>query len=162
MIWRGDRWLETTFTQVEPFARTIIVLGGLLAAGAYALMWNAGRPGFWAALSVAAAVLHGLLAYGALRHSLPDTSWGLISLGLAVPYLVAAERLARWRLSMAGATEALGFAAVGVAFFIAAATVVPGSEVVAGGTSGVAFGDGEGEHATSTNETASNLRMPRS
>ncbi len=121
MIWRGDRWLDTAFTQVEPFARTIIVLGGLLAAGAYALMWNAGRPGFWAALSAAAAILHGLLAYGALRQSLPDTSWGLISLGLAVPYLVAAERLARWRLSMAGATEALGFVAVGVAFFIAAA-----------------------------------------
>lgn len=121
MIWRGDRWFDTAFQQVEPFARTIGIMGGLLAAGAYALMWNAGRPGFWAAVSVAAASLHLLLAYGALRHGLPDTTWGLISLGLAVPYLIGAERLARWRLQMPGATEALGFVAVGVAFFVAAA-----------------------------------------
>ncbi len=121
MIWRGDRWFETAFQQVEPFAWTIGIMGGLLAAGAYALMWNAGRPGFWAAVSVSAAALHLLLAYGALRQSLPDTTWGLISLGLAVPYLIGAERLARWRLQMPGATEALGFVAVGVAFFVAAA-----------------------------------------
>jgi uncharacterized membrane protein len=96
-------------------------MGGLLAGGAYALMWNAGRPGFWAALSATAAFLHLLLAYGALHRALPDTSWGAISLGLAVPYLAASERLVRWRLQMAGATEALGFVAVGVAFFVAAA-----------------------------------------
>jgi uncharacterized membrane protein len=121
MIWRGDRWFETTFAQVEPFARTIAVMGGLLAGGTYALLWNAGRPGFWAGLSAAAAFLHLLLAYGALRNSLPDASWGAISLALAVPYLIAAERLVRWRMAMAGATEALGFVAVGAAFFIAAA-----------------------------------------
>ncbi|HKU94956.1 MAG TPA: DUF2339 domain-containing protein, partial [Vineibacter sp.] len=121
MIWRGDRWFDTAFQQIEPFARTIVIIGGLLAAGAYALMWNAGRPGFWAALSAGGAALHLLLAYGALRSGLPDATWGLISLGLAVPYLIGAERLARWRLQMPGATEALGFMAVGVAFFIAAA-----------------------------------------
>jgi uncharacterized membrane protein len=121
MIWRGERWFDTAFLEAGPFAHTIIAMGGLLAAGAWALMWNAGRPGFWAALSVHASFLHLLLAYGALRQHLPDASWGLISLGLAVPYLVAAERLARWRLAMAGATEALGFLAVGVAFFVAAA-----------------------------------------
>ena len=34
-----------------------ILLGGFYAAGAFALLWNAGRPGFWAALSVAAALV---------------------------------------------------------------------------------------------------------
>ena len=51
----------------------------------------------------------------------PDTPWGLISIALAVPFLVGAERLARWRDSMPGATEALGYCAAGVAFFIAVA-----------------------------------------
>ncbi len=47
--------------------------------------------------------------------------WGLISIGLAAPFLVGAERLVRWRETMPGATEALGFLAAGVAFFIGAA-----------------------------------------
>ena len=121
LIWRTDRGMPVDAADFGRFASTIAVMGGLLAAGAYALMWNAGRPGFWAALSTAAAFLHLALAYAMLRRNLPDTSWGVISLGLAVPYLVAAERLARWRQHMAGATEALGFAAVGVALFVAAA-----------------------------------------
>ncbi|HJQ61119.1 MAG TPA: DUF2339 domain-containing protein [Vineibacter sp.] len=121
LIWRGDRWFDPSFGQAEPFWHTIAVIGFLLAAGAYALMWNAGRPGFWAALSAAAAFLHLLVAYGALRTRLPDASWGLISLALAVPYLAAAERLVRWRTTMAGGTEALGFAATGVVLFVAAA-----------------------------------------
>jgi uncharacterized membrane protein len=121
LIWRGDRWFDPVFAQAEPFWHTIAIMGGLLAVGAYGLMWNAGRPGFWAALSAAAAFLHLLLAYGALRSRMPDASWGLISLALALPYLAAAERLVRWRSSMAGSTEALGFVATGAAFFIAAA-----------------------------------------
>ncbi|MCW5698205.1 MAG: DUF2339 domain-containing protein, partial [Bauldia sp.] len=51
----------------------------------------------------------------------PGTPWGLISIGLAAPFLVAAERLVRWRTRMTGATEALGFLAAGVSFFIATA-----------------------------------------
>lgn len=39
---------------------------------------------------------------------------------------------------------------------------VAGSEVVGGGTSGVPFGEGEGEHATSTSGRASDLRIGRS
>ena len=110
-----------TFVEQVKFAEAIAVVGGLIAAGALALLWNAGRPGFWAALSVATAALHFVLAYAALRHHLPDTTWGAISLGLALPFLVASERLAAWRTRMPGATEALGFVAVGVAFFVAAA-----------------------------------------
>jgi uncharacterized membrane protein len=108
--WNADR-----------FAWLTILLGGVYAAGAFALMWNAGRPGFWAALSVATALAHFLLCWYVLRLTSTGTPWGFISLGLAVPFLVGAERLVRWRESMPGATEALGFLAAGVSFFIAAA-----------------------------------------
>ena len=37
----------------ERFAWLTILFGGLYSASAFALLWNAGRPGFWAALSVA-------------------------------------------------------------------------------------------------------------
>jgi uncharacterized membrane protein len=108
--WNGDR-----------FAWMAILFGTGYSAGAFALMWNAGRPGFWAALSVAAALAHFLLCWYVLRTTATGTPWGLISIGLAVPFLVGAERLARWRESMTGATEALGVLAAGVSFFIAVA-----------------------------------------
>ena len=101
------------------FAWLAVGFGGLYAAGAFALLWNAARPGFWAALSVAAALTHFLLSWYVLRGT--GGSWGLISIGLAAPFLVGAERLVRWRETMPGATEALGFLAAGVAFFIGAA-----------------------------------------
>jgi uncharacterized membrane protein len=72
-------------------------------------------------LSVAAALAHFLFCWWALRNAAGDMSWGLISIGLAAPFLVGAERLAHWRERMTGATEALGFLAAGVSFFIAAA-----------------------------------------
>jgi uncharacterized membrane protein len=99
----------------------VIAFGAFYAVGAFALMWNAARPGFWAALSVAAALSHFLFCWWALRFVASGTAWGLISIGLAAPFLVGAERLAHWRTRMTGATEALGFLAAGVSFFIAAA-----------------------------------------
>lgn len=108
-------WDETRFGWLA------VSFGGLYAAGAFALLWNAARPGFWAALSVAAALSHFLLAWYVLRNAATGTPWGLISIGLAAPFLVGAERLVRWRESMPGATEALGFLAAGVAFFVGAA-----------------------------------------
>ena len=111
----GSNW------EADRFAWLTILMGGIYAAGAFALMWNAGRPGFWAALSVGAALSHFLLCWYVLRFAVNGTPWGLISLGLAVPFLVGAERLVQWRGRMAGATEALGFLAAGVSFFIAAA-----------------------------------------
>lgn len=108
--WNDGRfgWLVTGF-------------GGLYAAAAFALLWNAPRPGFWAALSVSAALSHFLFAWYVMRGTTTGVPWGLISVGLAVPFLVGAERLTRWRGTMPGATEALGFLAVGVTFFIGAA-----------------------------------------
>jgi len=105
----------------DRFAWVAILFGGVYAAAAFALMWNAARPGFWAALSVAAALAHFLLCWYVLRGVASGAPWGLISIGLAVPFLVGAERLMHWRETMTGATEALGLLAVGVVFFIAAA-----------------------------------------
>lgn len=118
-------WAATRGTgadwDADRFAWLTILFGGFYAATAFALLWNAERPGFWAALSVAAAFAHFLLCWYVLRSTATGMPWGLISVGLAVPFLVGAERLARWRESMTGATEALGYLAAGVTFFIAAA-----------------------------------------
>jgi uncharacterized membrane protein len=120
-LWWGTMRVSGTGWDADRFAWTTILLGGFYAAGAFALLWNAARPGFWAALSVAAALAHFLLGWYVLRGVATATPWGLISIGLAVPFLVGAERLVRWRETMTGATEALGFLAAGVVFFITAA-----------------------------------------
>jgi uncharacterized membrane protein len=120
-LWWGTSRVTGTGWDADRFAWTTILLGGFYAAGAFALLWNAARPGFWAALSVAAALAHFLLCWYVLRGVATTTPWGLISIGLAVPFLVGAERLVRWRGTMTGATEALGVLAAGVVFFIAAA-----------------------------------------
>ena len=111
-------WLDG---HVDGLGTLTIAFGALYALGAFALMWNAARPGFWAALSVAAALAHFLFCWWTLRTVETGMPWGLISIGLAAPFLVGAERLAHWRERMTGATEALGFLAAGVSFFIAAA-----------------------------------------
>ena len=64
------------------FGWLVTMFGGLYAAAAFALLWNAARPGFWAALSVSAALSHFLLAWYVLRAT-PGVPWGLISVGLA-------------------------------------------------------------------------------
>lgn len=102
------------------FGWLVTGFGGLYAAAAFALLWNAARPGFWAALSVSAALSHFLFAWYVLRGT-PGIPWGLVSVGLAAPFLVGAERLTRWRGTMSGATEALGLLAAGVTFFVGAA-----------------------------------------
>jgi uncharacterized membrane protein len=119
-------WWSTTLGagpnwDVDRFTWAAVVFGGFYAAGAFALLWNAGRPGFWAALSVGTVFVHFLLCWYVLRNAVPGIPWGLISIGLAIPFLVGAERLTRWRESMPGGTEALGYLAVGVVFFVAAA-----------------------------------------
>jgi uncharacterized membrane protein len=108
----------------ERFEGMAALLGGLYAVGAFAMLWNAARPGFWAALAVGAAFAHFLLAWYVLRGIAGDMPWGLVSIGLAVPFLIGAERLSRWRGAMAGATEALGIMAAGVTLFVAFAIAV--------------------------------------
>lgn len=123
-LWWADVDSDGVAFDADRFATMAILFGALYAGGAFALMWNAGRPGFWAALSVAAALAHFLLCWRVLRGTTTGVPWGLISIGLAAPFLVGAERLVRWRESMPGATEALGFLAAGISFFIAAAVAL--------------------------------------
>ena len=118
--WLVARDIPTDWNETR-FGWLAVSFGALYAAGAFALLWNAPRPGYWAALSVVAALSHFLFAWYVLRGSAGGTPWGLISIGLAVPFLIGAERLVRWRETMPGAAEALGFLAAGVAFFIGAA-----------------------------------------
>ena len=120
-LWWGATRGAGAGWDADRFAWLTILFGGFYAAAAFALLWNAGRPGFWAALAVAAAFTHFLLCWYVLRSTVSGVPWGLISVGLAAPFLVGAERLARWLHSMTGATEALGYLAAGVTFFIAAA-----------------------------------------
>ena len=120
-LWWFLRIFPPNPAEVDAFARILLVMGGGFAVAAFALMWNAGRPGFWAGVTVGATLLHFLLGWYAMRLKLPDMPWSLVSLALALPFLAAAERLQRWRAAMPGATEALGVMAAGVTFFVALA-----------------------------------------
>lgn len=120
-MWWFARFAGPSAAEIDAFGLTLLVMGGGFAVAAFALMWNAGRPGFWAGVTVGATLLHFLLGWYALRGKFPGMPWSLLSLGLALPFLAAAERLQRWRGSMPGATEALGVMAAGVTFFVALA-----------------------------------------
>jgi len=120
-MWWFARIFPPGASEIEAFGPTLLVMGGGFAVAAFALMWNAGRPGFWAGVTVGATLLHFLLGWVTLGGKFPGMPWSLISLGLALPFLAAADRLARWRGTMPGATEALGVMAAGVSFFVAAA-----------------------------------------
>lgn len=120
-LWWFVRFGVPSAAEIDAFAPTLIVMGGGFAVAAFALLWNAGRPGFWAAVTVGATLGHFLLGWYTLRGTYPGMPWSLISLGLALPFLAGAERLARWRGTMPGATEALGVMAAGVSFFVALA-----------------------------------------
>ncbi|MGE0658717.1 MAG: DUF2339 domain-containing protein [Reyranellaceae bacterium] len=102
-------------------AITALVVAFAFSGSAYALMWNAARPGFWAALSAGAALLHFLAICAVLYRTGIGFAWGYASLALAAPFLLAASRVAFWRGRMQGADEALGMLAVGVTFFVSAA-----------------------------------------
>jgi uncharacterized membrane protein len=121
IFWWGIAQRDGEGWDAERFAWLSVLLGALYAGGAFALLWNAARPGFWAVMAVASALAHFLACWYVLRSTSPGVPWGLISIGLAAPFVVGAERLARWRDTMTGATEALGILAAGVVFFIAAA-----------------------------------------
>jgi hypothetical protein len=104
VLWWGSTGGIGSTWDAERFAWLTILFGGFYAASAFVLLWNAARPGFWAALSVAAVFTHFVFCWYVLRITATGTPWGLISVGLAAPFLVGAERLVRWRDTMAGGT----------------------------------------------------------
>ncbi|MGE0151483.1 MAG: DUF2339 domain-containing protein [Reyranellaceae bacterium] len=120
--WADDfRWLRPAGASPQGIAFTALVVAGAFSAAAYALMWNARRPGFWAALCAGGAFLHFLALCAALYKFDVGIKWGYASLLLAIPFLIGAERVAHWRERMAGGEAALGMLAVGITFFLSAA-----------------------------------------
>ena len=120
-LWWGIARGTGAAWDADRFAWVAILLGGFYAGRRLRAAVERGPAGFLggAVRRRGARSLSSLLVRAARRGR--GTPWGLISIGLAVPFLVGAERLARWRETMTGATEALGFLAAGVVFFIAAA-----------------------------------------
>jgi uncharacterized membrane protein len=120
--WAEDfKWLRPAGVTVQSIALTALIVAGVFSAAAYALLWNAKRPGFWAALSAGSAFAHFIAICAALYQFDIGLKWGYLSLLLAIPFLIGAERVAAWRERMEGGNEALGMLAVGVTFFISAA-----------------------------------------
>lgn len=120
--WAEDfRLLRPEGLTARGIALTALAVGGVFSAAAYALLWNARRPGFWAALSAGSAFLHFIVLCAALYKFDVGLSWGYLSLLLAIPFLLVSERVAAWRGRLQGGTEALGMLAVGVSFFVSAA-----------------------------------------
>lgn len=122
LAWAEDfRLLRPEGLTARGIALTALAVAGIFSAAAYALLWNARRPGFWAALSAGSAFLHFIALCAALYKFDVGLNWGYLSLLLAIPFLLVSERVAAWRGRMAGGTEALGMLAVGVSFFVSAA-----------------------------------------
>lgn len=102
-------------------AWTAVVVAGAMSVAAYVLLWNARRPGFWAALASGSAFLHFAVVCGSLFDRGIGLSWGYVSLLLSLAPLLGAVRVERWRNRMPGAEEALGMLAVGATLFLSAA-----------------------------------------
>ncbi|MDF3075213.1 MAG: putative rane protein, partial [Alphaproteobacteria bacterium] len=120
--WAQDfKWLRPADITAQGIAVTALIVAGVFSAAAYALLWNAKRPGFWAALSAGGAFVHFIAICAALYTFDVGLKWGYVSLLLAIPFLIAAQRVASWRERMAGGNEALGMLAVGITFFLSAA-----------------------------------------
>jgi uncharacterized membrane protein len=93
---------------VSRLALTAAIVGGIFAVGGFAGLWGARSPVRWALLSAAATGLYFIVAYARLRGHGGLPPWGLVSVALAGLHVLAAERVARYRLSHAGYNDALG------------------------------------------------------
>ena len=106
--------------QLEPFVTTTVLSVVLLGGGAFAALWGAARPAYWAAISTTAPLVLTAVAYWRVQGFAPNLFWGLAGLALAGPFLLAAERVARYRADPA-MKAALGAYAVGVVAAVALA-----------------------------------------
>lgn len=101
------------------FLWTALGFGLLLAGGAYLAHRGAAHPGRWASLSAASGLLLFLLAW-ASTHDDAGLSWGLLAMGLAALYLIAAMPVVR-RRDLPGTDAALAALAVATTTFISLA-----------------------------------------
>jgi uncharacterized membrane protein len=104
---------------VSKMALTAAAVGGLFATGGFVGQWGARSPMRWALLSAIATGLYLGAAYLRLNSYEGLPSWGLVSVILAGLHLLAAERVARYRLTHAGYNDALGAHALAVCGLLA-------------------------------------------
>ncbi len=97
------------------------LVGALLSAGGFGLLWGAARPERWSLLSALGGGAVLALAYWRLRGIDLLLPWSITCLGLSALHLVLAERLQRWRFQDVGYRRAFGVHVLACAGFIAAA-----------------------------------------
>ena len=83
--------------ELDRFFWTAACVGSFLALATYAALWKSGREGRWAALCAVSGIGTLLIAYLAGSLQERELSWGVVCLGLAVLYLLAAVPVARAR-----------------------------------------------------------------
>ncbi|HYG61968.1 MAG TPA: DUF2339 domain-containing protein, partial [Thermoanaerobaculia bacterium] len=102
------------------FLRTVLAFGALFAIGGYLAHRGAPRPGRWASLSAASAVVYFLLAWATTVQDV-DLPWGGLALGLAALYIVALLPVARQRRDHPHLDAPLAALAVAVTVFVSLA-----------------------------------------
>ena len=112
-------WWPFLPEDVSQMALTAAAIGGLFAAGGFVGQWGARSPMRWALLSAIATGLYLGAAYLRLNSYEGLPSWGLVSVILAGLHVLAAERVARYRLTHAGYNDALGAHALAVCGLLA-------------------------------------------
>jgi uncharacterized membrane protein len=93
--------------------------GGGFALAGYAALWRWRRPGLWATLSSASAIVFSLLTWGSVQEVI-EARWGVAPLVLAALFAVAAVPVVR-RRTLPGGEEALAALAVAATTFAALA-----------------------------------------
>jgi uncharacterized membrane protein len=120
IFWQWGPFLLLHRAETSRYALTALAIGGIVSLAAYAALWRAPRPGFWAALSVGSALLHFGVVCGVLFHADVGLGWGAIALLLALAFLVGAVPAGLVR-ARPGMDEAFGVLVVGVIAFVSAA-----------------------------------------
>lgn len=108
---------ELDVEEVGRFLLTAAALGALFAGGSYLASWRDEKPGQWGALSVMSGLFLFLIAVAATEGK-EERSWGVVALGIAALYLVAALPVARRRPALDPLLAAL---AVAVTAFVSLA-----------------------------------------
>ncbi len=122
-------WADRPDVALGGVRTTAFLFGGLVALGAYAVLWTVAKgAAHWAALASGAAAAYFLCAWSITRAAPPSVGWGVVALVLAVVWIAMTIPVAR-RLA-AGAADAepdrdarlaVAALAAGATFFISAA-----------------------------------------
>ncbi len=109
----GEVILPILPPQIESFALVGALLALLFGVGGFVAFWGARRPQLWAGLSTTVPVVLLVIAFWRVIGFAVDFAWSAVAVALAALYLVACERLVRYRGRLA-VDAALGVYASGV------------------------------------------------